>query len=67
MGLFNKFKKKSNVTRKPVAMFSDSWNYYFRKTTGEFDYSVRYDMGVETLSAEVKKQYPHMLQLNIPF
>lgn len=67
MNLFKKAKKKKDTFKKPVELFSDNWNFYFQYTTGAFNYSVRYDLAVEKLSEAVKKDYPHMLQINIPF
>jgi len=64
MKLFN---KNNNKNLNLVPTFSDNWNFYFQLTSGDFHYSVRYDMEVQKLSESQKQKFPHRLQLNIPF
>ena len=74
MGLLDKFRKKNTRTdeeakgtRKNISTFSNEWINYFQITTGDFNYSIRYDVALDHLNDDIRKQYPHILEISVPY
>ena len=50
-----------------ISTFSNDWFHYFQETTGDFGYSIRYDRALDNLSDEMRKQYPHILEVTVSY
>ena len=60
MRIFDKFKKKEIIT------FSDQWDYYSCMIDDK-PCAIHFDPAVENLSDEDRKQYPHTIEIRIPY
>jgi len=64
MGLFDGSTKKK-IQNKNL-FFSNQWQFYLRKN-GNAHHFVRFDIAVENLTEDERKQYPHIIELQIPY
>ena len=62
MGIFDNFKK--NKIQNENLNFSDNWDIYFSERDGA--HFVRFDTSVGNITEDVKKQYPHIIELQVP-